>query len=120
MIKNMLLVGLGGFIGTIIRFLSYQITKPNHPFLITLAINILGSLLIGIIFGLSLKNVNFNNNWKAFLATGVCGGFTTFSAFSIENIQLVQEVKLSLSLLYIIASLTLGIGAAFIGFKIAG
>ena len=116
----MLVAGLGGFIGTILRFLSYQIAKPNPPFLITLFINILGSFLIGILFGISMKNIHFNNYWKVFFITGVCGGFTTFSAFSIENIQLIQQGRFSLSFLYITASLIAGIGAAFIGFKFAG
>ncbi len=119
MIKNLLIVGLGGAIGTMARFLSYQMIKSNSSFLTTLAINVIGSLLIGIVFGMGLKNSSFENNWKLFLATGICGGFTTFSAFSIENIQLIQEGKWSWSLLYISSSIILGISAAFLGFKIS-
>ena len=120
MIKNLFIVGLGGAIGSMARFLSYQFIKSNSSFLTTLTINIVGSLIIGIVFGIGLKNSNFENNWKLFLATGICGGFTTFSAFSIENIQLIQEGKWSWSLLYILSSIVLGISAAFFGFKISG
>lgn len=119
MIKNMLVAGFGGFVGTILRFLSYQIYKPLHPFWITLCVNVLGSFLIGVLFGLGSKNISFNSYWKIFFVTGICGGFTTFSAFSMENIQLIQQGKLFLSLLYIITSLIAGIGAAFIGLKLA-
>lgn len=120
MIKNLFIVGLGGAIGSMARFLSYQLIKSNPSFLTTLGINILGSLIIGVVFGFGLKNLNFENNWKLFLASGICGGFTTFSAFSVENIQLIQEGKWSWSLLYILCSVLLGISAAFLGFKISG
>ena len=88
---------------------------PYHTWII----NIIGSLAIGIVFGLSVRDEAFAANWKLFLATGICGGFTTFSAFSMENLQLLQNGKFLLALVYIISSVALGITAAFIGFKMA-
>lgn len=118
MTKNILLVGLGGALGSIVRFVMYQFIKINSPFWITLGINILGSFLIGIFLGLGLRNPNFESTWKIFLITGLCGGFTTFSAFSIENVQLMEQGKWMLSLLYISLSIILGVSAAFLGLKI--
>ena len=117
--KDFLLVGLGGGIGSMIRYGS-NVAIGNKPFpLATLLINIAGSLLIGAVIGLSIKNETFANNWKLFLATGVCGGFTTFSAFSVENMQLLQNGKYFLCAAYIIASVGLGIVAALLGYRLA-
>ncbi|MEO7523586.1 MAG: fluoride efflux transporter CrcB [Ferruginibacter sp.] len=119
MLKNLLLAGLGGAIGTMIRFgLNLWIKTPGFP-VATLLINIVGSLVIGIVFGLVIKDINFENNWKIFLATGICGGFTTFSAFSLENFQMLQQGKYFLSALYIITSIMAGIIAAWAGYKIS-
>ena len=118
MFKDFLLVGLGGGIGSMLRYGgNLLIAHKNFP-LHTLIINIVGSFIIGIVFGLSVKHEVFAGNWKLFLATGICGGFTTFSAFSMENISLLQHGKYTLAVVYIISSLVLGIAAAAIGFKI--
>ncbi len=117
MIKNLLLVGLGGCIGSMLRYLAWYFFKsPNFP-VHTLMVNIAGSLVIGIVIGLSIKDPGFSNNWKLFLATGICGGFTTFSAFSIESLQMMMDGKYLISSLYIMASIILGIAATWIGFK---
>ena len=118
MVKDFLLVGLGGGIGSMLRYGGNLLMgNKNFPYH-TLLINIIGSLLIGIVFGLSLKHESFSNNWKIFLAAGLCGGFTTFSAFSIENVLLLQNGKYFLAILYISLSVVSGIAAAAIGFKI--
>ena len=57
----------------------------------TLSVNIMGSLIIGVVLACNIKDESFTNNWKLFLATGICGGFTTFSAFTLENMQLMQS-----------------------------
>ena len=77
-----------------------------------------GYRIIGLVAGLSLKNAEFGNNWKLFLATGICGGFTTFSAFSMDNLQLLQNGKYLTALLYTLLSVGLGLAAAFGGFKL--
>jgi len=118
MVKNFLLVGLGGAIGSILRYGSALLIGSKAFPVATLLINIIGSFVIGMIIGLSLRNESFSNNWKPFLATGVCGGFTTFSAFSLENLQLLENGKYFLCALYIITSIVLSIVGALIGYKL--
>lgn len=118
MIKSFLLVGLGGAIGSMLRYGTGLLVEFKSFPVATLFINITGSFLIGIVIAYSLKHNIFENNWKLFLATGVCGGFTTFSAFSLENLLLLQNGKYLLSAGYVIVSILLGITATFIGFKI--
>lgn len=120
MFKNFLLVGLGGALGSMLRYVFYlAITVKQFP-LATFAVNIIGSFIIGAVLALSLKDDLFLNNWKLFLATGICGGFTTFSAFSLENITLLQNEKYFIALVYIVSSIMLGIAAAWLGFMAAG
>lgn len=118
MMKDFLLVGLGGGIGSMLRYGGNILTGSRIFPLSTLLINIAGSLLIGVVIGISLRNENFAGNWKLFLATGICGGFTTFSAFSLENMQLLENGKYFLCAAYIIASVGLGMAAALLGYKI--
>lgn len=116
--KNFLLVGLGGGLGSMLRYgAGLLIPHKSFPFG-TLIINIAGSFLIGIIAAYSLKHETFVNNWKLFLATGICGGFTTFSAFSLESMQLLQNERYLASGGYIAGSVMLGILAGFTGFKL--
>lgn len=117
MIKQFLLVGLGGAIGSVLRYAGSLFHPPKSFPLNTLLINVIGSFIIGIVIGCSLKNETYSN-WKLFLATGLCGGFTTFSAFSFENFLMIQEGKPLLSLIYIVGSVLFGITATWIGFKI--
>jgi CrcB protein len=116
MLKNLLLVGLGGGIGSVLRYVSSLLmTTKIFPYA-TLAVNITGSFIIGIVFAMSIKDGALSNNWKLFLATGICGGFTTFSAFSLENMGLLQSGKYGLAFTYIGLSMVLGIGATFLGY----
>lgn len=118
MFKNFLLVGLGGAIGSMLRYaISLLITVKHFPYS-TFIVNIAGSFIIGAVLALSLKNELFSNNWKIFLATGICGGFTTFSAFAAENMALLQTGKYGIAFMYITASLLLGIAAVVLGFKL--
>jgi fluoride exporter len=118
MFKNFLLVGLGGAIGSMLRYaISLLVTVKQFPYG-TFIVNITGSFIIGAVLALSLKNELFSNNWKIFLATGICGGFTTFSAFAAENMALLQSGKYGIALMYILASLLLGIAAVVLGFKL--
>ena len=118
MIKNILLIGLGGGIGSMWRYtVSLLLVNKSFP-VATLLINISGSFIIGLVAAYALKNEWFAANWKLFLATGICGGFTTFSAFSLENLQLLQQGKYLWALLYIAASIVLGLIATFFGYKL--
>jgi fluoride exporter len=118
MLKNILLVGLGGAIGSVGRYIfSLLITSKNFP-LNTFIVNALGCFAIGIFLALSIKNEESFTNWKLFLTTGICGGFTTFSAFAIENVQLLQSGKTFTAITYILLSIVIGILTAFLGFKL--
>ncbi|MBK7035933.1 MAG: fluoride efflux transporter CrcB [Chitinophagales bacterium] len=113
-----LLIGFAGFLGTIARYLSGQLIYKFLPIAFpfgTLIVNILGCFIIGIVYGWFEKENIYSNEWKLIFATGFCGGFTTFSAFSIENIQLLREGQFGIALLYIFVSVVIGISATFGG-----
>ncbi|MDR2839965.1 MAG: CrcB family protein, partial [Paludibacter sp.] len=84
MLLKILFVGLGGFLGSAARYLlTLLIKNPERLFpLGTFAVNIIGSFVIGILFALIGKNA-LSETWRLFLMAGICGGFTTFSAFSL-------------------------------------
>lgn len=121
MIKNLVLVLLGGGFGSIARYLlSYFFTKNNalsFPWATFIA-NSVGCLIIGLLFGYIQKNNLQNETLKLLLITGFCGGFTTFSTFSLENIQFIQNQNYNLAIIYTLASLLVGFLAVFIGFKL--
>jgi fluoride exporter len=116
--KQILLVGIGGFIGSIARYLVARLNTYNHYLSIpigTLTVNIIGSFIIGFIAGIPLKNEMIAADLKLFLMVGICGGFTTFSSFSNENLNLMQNGQLLSSFAYIALSVILGLGAVFAG-----
>ena len=121
MIKNLFLVLLGGGIGSVARYLlSYFFNKNNEinfPWATFIA-NSVGCLLIGLLYGYIQKNNLQNETLKLLLITGFCGGFTTFSAFSLENIQFIQNQNYNLALIYMLTSIIIGFLAVIIGFKI--
>jgi CrcB protein len=121
MIKNLFLVLLGGGFGSIARYLvSYFFSKNNafHFPWATFIANSIGCLLIGLLFGYIQKNNLQNETLKLLLITGFCGGFTTFSTFSLENIQFIQNQNYNLALIYTLASLLVGFLAVTLGFKL--
>ncbi|MBS1509949.1 MAG: fluoride efflux transporter CrcB [Bacteroidetes bacterium] len=118
MMRNFILVGIGGALGTMLRYaVALLITSKNFP-AATLTVNIVGSFIIGLVVAYSIKNEVFLQNWKLFLTTGICGGFTTFSAFSSENILLLQSGRTTTAFIYIAVSIIAGMAAAWLGFKI--
>jgi CrcB protein len=118
LIRNFLLVGFGGGLGSMLRYGTGLLVGPKQFPLATLLINTAGSLFIGLAMAYSLKNESFQNNWKIFLATGICGGFTTFSAFSLENLLLLENGKHFMLVLNIACSIAAGMFAVWSGFKI--
>lgn len=118
MVKNFLLAGLGGGIGSMLRYAASLMINSRHYPYSTWVVNIIGSFIIGLVLGLSVKDESFLYNWKLFLATGICGGFTTFSSFSIENLELLQTGRYTLAITYICSSIAFGIIAAWLGFKL--
>jgi CrcB protein len=116
------LVALGGALGSVSRFLlgpalqrAFDATFPVG----TLFINVAGSLILGFVLGLAAEGVDVRPEARAFIAIGFCGGFTTFSTFSYEAVRLLEDGEGSRAALYIMASVVLSIGAAFIGLAAA-
>lgn len=118
--KIILAIGLGSFIGGTLRYLISLFMKEkllsSFPYG-TLSVNIIGCFLIGIIFSLTEKN-NIPSIWSLFLMSGILGGFTTFSAFSIETVNLLRDGQLIQATTYIVASVLLGILATYTGLMI--
>ena len=118
--KNLLLVFVGGGFGSVLRYaIGKYFNASQHGFPYgTFAVNILGSLLIGIILGLAAKNNSISQSQTLLLATGFCGGFTTFSAFAFENHVFLKNGDFTSLAIYTIASFALGILAVFLGLYI--
>ncbi|MDD4144790.1 MAG: fluoride efflux transporter CrcB [Prolixibacteraceae bacterium] len=118
MYRNLLLAGTGGFIGSVMRYLVQILIEKNisgtFPYG-TMTANILGSFIIGAVFALSEKGNLIGPEWRIFLAVGVCGGFTTFSAFSYNNFMMIKENSIIPFLLNTGGNLFLGILAVFLG-----
>lgn len=118
MIKSILIVGIGGFVGSGLRYivtvLSRQLFHSNFP-IGTFAVNVLGCFLIGIFFGMAEKSGWLSDAHLLLLATGFCGGFTTFSAFANEAFVLGGQGNWLLSGAYVIASIVMGIAAVWLG-----
>lgn len=115
-----LFVGVGGFIGSVARYLLGFLSpgsQSGFPF-ITLGINVVGSFLIGFLVVHFTKNSNLDPHLLLFLKVGICGGFTTFSTFSLESMQLIQDGNVPAAVLYIVASVILGLIAVFAGSSI--
>lgn len=118
MIKALLIVGTGGFLGSALRFLFYQYIDKylNVVFpLATFVVNIIGSFALGLVIGLSFRENSIGPEWRLFLATGFCGGFTTFSSLSMDAFGLIQQGRIIAFLLYAVASIILGISATALG-----
>lgn len=110
--KTILLIGTGGFIGTILRYLisKYFVVNISEDFpWPTLLINIAGSLLLGMLWGLEERGNLFSSEVFLMLTIGLCGGFTTFSTFSGESFQLLKNNQFAYFTLYAAFSVLLGI-----------
>lgn len=116
MLKEILIVGAGGGLGSICRYLAGIVFK-TAIFPGTILINVVGCFLIGLFVGLELRQIT-DTNFKLFMIVGFCGGFTTFSAFSLENFQLLEREKYLYVLLYVGISIFAGIAATWLGLKI--
>lgn len=118
--KQVLLVGVGGFAGSVLRYLAYLwIDKRFEGVfpLSTLFVNTLGSLILGLIVGLFIKS-NISPELRLFLGVGICGSFTTFSTFAMENVSLLEQKDMVTAASYTLASIILGMVMAFAGYWI--
>ncbi len=116
--KQVLLVFIGGGTGSALRYLVGKIfnsTTQGNPWG-TFSVNIIGSLMIGVLMGMVLKNSSLSENQTLLLVTGFCGGFTTFSAFAYENQIFLKEGDLTNFFIYTLGSIGLGLLAVFLGF----
>jgi fluoride exporter len=113
--RIVLLIGLGGMAGTFARYFFQVFFSRFSPLpLATFVANMLGCFLIGVIFGLHHKQ-HISDNLRLIMATGFCGGFTTFSAFALENYSFFTENNFKVALAYIGLSILLGILAVYFG-----
>lgn len=112
MLINVLLVGIGGFFGSSARYLVSLIPiKETTIFPVhTLFVNIIGAFLIGILAAV-LRDDVINHRFNLLLRIGFCGGFTTFSTFTLETLSLVERGYVFTACIYVLASVILGIGA---------
>ena len=118
MFRTLMIAGTGGFIGTILRFLVSRYFQENTLSLFpwgTMTVNISGSLLIGIFYGLSERGNFLSPDVRIFLTVGLCGGYTTFSTLANDSFILLQEKEWLKLSLYTTMSFFLGLVAVYLG-----
>lgn len=121
MLRDLLLVGAGSFIGGAARYAVSLLVRAGaggFPWG-TFAVNILGCLLIGLLWGFTSRCTNMSSGLMLFLTAGFCGGFTTFSTFSKESLALLQSGSYSTFVLYAVGSVVFGIACVALGYVIA-
>jgi CrcB protein len=118
MLKLLFIIGTGSFIGGVSRYLTSQLIQntviSSFPFG-TFIVNLIGCFLIGLIFGLAERGNIANSEWRMFLTVGFCGGFTTFSTFTHENMTMLRDGNFFYFALYTGLSVFLGLTATFLG-----
>ena len=119
--KQFLLVFIGGGLGSILRFLLSQIPILNFSKFptTTLISNIIGCFILGLVLGYAIKNDHLNSPQTLLLATGFCGGLTTFSTFAYENISMIKSGDINQLFFYTFLSLLLGFIAVFVGLQLS-
>lgn len=117
MYRYLIYVIIGSSIGGVARYLSQEFVQKNFPSFIplgTLSVNIVGSFIIGIIYALAERS-KISAEVRIFIATGFCGGFTTFSSFAFENVRLLEDGEYFNTALYVVLSLVIGFIAVYLG-----
>jgi CrcB protein len=119
---NILIVFAGGGFGAVCRYLFglgfARLGGTEHPYLATLMINVLGSILMGVLIGALARGGEMGDRWRLLLGVGVLGGFTTFSAYSLEAVMLIERKAYVLAGSYIIGSVVLGVLGLMVGLTV--
>lgn len=122
MLKTVLFIFLGGGLGSVFRYGTSLLTQKfytNAFPLATFLVNVIGCFIIGALIGFSDKLFATNSDVRLLFITGFCGGYTTFSAFGLENMQLIQNNQLGLAFTNIALSVIVGILAIWLGLFLA-
>jgi CrcB protein len=117
-IINYLYIGIGGFLGAITRYAVGGCIMSSGRFIFpmgTFIINATGSLLLGLLFGVSVKHLALDSSWRIFFGIGFLGAYTTFSTFSLETMRLIENGSFALALLNIFGSVLVSLLAVYIG-----
>ncbi len=118
MLKKIILLGAGGFIGSNLRYwTSYALQgwfRTNFP-IGTLCVNVLGSFILGVVFSMTSAGKSLSPDAKLFIGTGLIGALTTFSTFSFETLQLLKGHSIRFALYNVLLNLIIGFGACFLG-----
>ncbi|MBD7967432.1 fluoride efflux transporter CrcB [Paenibacillus gallinarum] len=118
--RELIYVGAGGFLGTVLRYgvqLWLEPASANFP-LAVLMINLAGCFFLGWFFTITPVKWRIPAEWRLLIGTGFTGAFTTFSTFSIDSIQLLQDRQVVLAVSYILLSVVIGLLMSFLGIKI--
>ena len=118
MSRNILFVAIGGMLGSVGRFLlvtfAVQLFPSTFP-VGTFLVNLIGSFVMGAAVGIAERNLWFHSSWRIFITAGFCGGFTTFSAFAFENVELILNKNYGTFALYSLATFLVCLLAALAG-----
>ncbi len=119
---NVLLAGLGGFVGAALRYLAGEAAArwiDHQAFLwATLGVNVIGCFVIGLVAGAMDTRTGFSPELRVFLVVGVLGGFTTYSAFGLEVVNLARQARFGAAMLHVGLHLALGLSAVWLGWAI--
>ena len=115
--RLVILVGLGGAIGSILRYLVTEIIPSEQMPYGTITVNLLGSMLLGLMFGVIAADAIINQDYVLLFGTGLLGAFTTMSAFAMDSINLTEN-DFSISLFYVAITIIGSLGLAWLGYKI--
>jgi len=116
--RSLLFVGIGGGIGSILRYLLQIFIGRHVPIVFplgTFLVNCSGCFLIGMFYSLATKYTGFSPEWRLFLITGICGGYTTFSTYSYDGLILLKQGSNIAFMIYVLGSVVLGLLATFAG-----